>query len=863
MNPLDLHLKQKILIPLSLVLILVMIISSFFFYNHQVKVWENNQISLNYKLNEHFEDTIKQNVSMMQVAIESLEHDPEIINNYKEQNRDRLYQKIAPIYAELNQNHQITHFYFTNTNQTNFLRVHQPARFGDSINRQTMLQAVKTGKPAWGLEIGPLGTYTLRLVSPLHQQGHRGGELIGYMELGMEIEHALNNLANELKVELVVLMSKHAIKKELWQQGMKRLQRNGDWSQFSSEVMLYSSQPALPAPLVQHIEQRHQHTPSDSEYTILKTDGSVYNIGFVPLQTLNQEENGTVMILSDITHLAQQLTQQIEYIILVTLFISLLYIITLYSYLSRIERSIFKSHQDAEAELLQSETRLKEAQRLGQIGNWVLDLKKHKLDWSKEIYELFQFDPKTTPPSYEKFLSIIHPEDLEQVNHTYTEEVKLQANCQTQHRLLLESGEIKWSEDRIETLYDREGKPALLRGTVQDITRHKEAEEKIEQASRAKDEFLASMSHELRTPLTNIIGNCEFLGEQESDSEKQKMIQSIEISGRSQLALVNDILDISKIESGKFTIDENPYNLNTLIDNIQHIFSMRMQDAGLTFKLEQQETFPNMVLGDAQRIGQILINLIGNAVKFTEAGGTVTLRLWSASEQLHFSVEDTGIGMTSEVQQRLFQRFEQADNSISRRFGGSGLGLYVSGNLAQLMGGSIEVESSKGKGSRFQLNLPYHPTNSAAPSQAQELKNSQVNQEELLGTNLNAAVLIAEDTPELQLLERRILESMGATVTTADNGKIAIELATAHHFDLILMDMQMPETNGIEATKILRAAGNNVPIVALTANVMQKHRDAFNEAGCNGFLEKPINKQELSHLIQQILQQHPASNRDA
>ena len=328
MNPLDLHLKQKILIPLSLVLILVMIISSFFFYNHQVKVWENNQISLNYKLNEHFEDTIKQNVSMMQVAIESLEHDPEIINNYKEQNRDRLYQKIAPIYAELNQNHQITHFYFTNTNQTNFLRVHQPDRFGDSINRQTMLQAVKTGKPAWGLEIGPLGTYTLRLVSPLHQQGHRGGELIGYMELGMEIEHALNNLANELKVELVVLMSKHAIKKELWQQGMKRLQRNGDWSQFSSEVMLYSSQPALPAPLVQHIEQRHQHTPSDSEYTILKTDGSVYNIGFVPLQTLNQEENGTVMILSDITHLAQQLTQQIEYIILVTLFISLLYIIT-------------------------------------------------------------------------------------------------------------------------------------------------------------------------------------------------------------------------------------------------------------------------------------------------------------------------------------------------------------------------------------------------------------------------------------------------------------------------------------------------------------------------------------------------------
>ena len=421
------------------------------------------------------------------------------------------------------------------------------------------------------------------------------------------------------------------------------------------------------------------------------------------------------------------------------------------------------------------------------------------------------------------------------------------------------NGEVKWTEDRIETLYDRDGTPILLRGTVQDITEHKVAEVKVEQASRAKDEFLASMSHELRTPLTNIIGNCEFLNEMEHDPEKQKLIHSIEISGHSQLALVNDILDISKIESGKFTIDENPYNLNTLIQNIHHIFSIRVQDAGLKFQINQKELFPYRVIGDGQRIGQILINLIGNAIKFTEHG-TITLSVWADHGMLHFSVEDTGIGMSPEVQSRLFQRFEQADNSISRRFGGTGLGLYVSGNLAKLMGGTITVESAEGIGSIFQLNLPFHesdiatkaPTNKQAPRQGN-----------ILEQQIDAKVLIAEDTPELQMLERRILESMGATVTTANNGRVAVNLANATTFDLILMDMQMPEMDGIEATKALRAMGNPVPVVALTANVMQKHRDAFNEAGCDGFLEKPINKQELAQLLKQLLKPAEKKSTDA
>ncbi len=372
--------------------------------------------------------------------------------------------------------------------------------------------------------------------------------------------------------------------------------------------------------------------------------------------------------------------------------------------------------------------------------------------------------------------------------------------------------------------------------------------ENAKRVNQAKDDFLASMSHELRTPLTTIIGNCEFLAEQEQDSEKRKMLHSIEIAGRSQLALVNDILDMSKIESGKFTIDEAPFDLTSLIQDIEHIFSVRARDAGLKFIVHQNNHESFQLIGDGQRIGQILINLIGNAIKFTEKG-SITLTTWSMSDHLYFSVEDTGIGIPAKMMKQLFHRFEQADQSISRRFGGSGLGLFISDGLAKLMGGSIDVTSTEGIGSKFQLTIPYYRSDIPAKQSDTSAKARSV-----LGKQFWGEVLIAEDTPELQLLERRILESMGATVSIAHNGREAVEMANSHHFDLILMDMQMPEMDGIEATQALRASDNPVPVVALTANVMQKHRNAFHEAGCNGFLAKPIDRQELAKHLREHLQ---------
>ncbi len=363
--------------------------------------------------------------------------------------------------------------------------------------------------------------------------------------------------------------------------------------------------------------------------------------------------------------------------------------------------------------------------------------------------------------------------------------------------------------------------------------------EATERAGKAKDDFLASMSHELRTPLTAIIGNSDLLLDREEDEEKRLLLDSIYTASRNQLALINDILDMSKIESGKFTIDEVDFDLSELLHNIQNMLMARASDDGLSLEFIQETPHPYLLIGDPQRIGQILINLIGNALKFTVKGGvTVTSRVDQG--YLLFRVEDTGIGMDAETVGRLFQRFEQADSSTSRRFGGSGLGLFISRNLAELMQGSIVAESEAGTGSVFTLSLPYRSSKTPVDGASDGSRDLSAIRQKFEGS-----VLVAEDTPELQLLERRTLELLGVQVTVANNGAEAVELAASHPFDLILMDMQMPVLDGIDATRQLRAQGVTTPVVALTANVMQKHRDAFYDAGCNGYLEKPFDKQAL------------------
>ena len=406
-----------------------------------------------------------------------------------------------------------------------------------------------------------------------------------------------------------------------------------------------------------------------------------------------------------------------------------------------------------------------------------------------------------------------------------------------------------WSDDELKQLtrllvsdwgYERE-----LRQVQRQL---EDATEEAVRANRSKDQFLASMSHELRTPLTAMLGYGELLQDTVLEQEQRALLKSMQVSGSTLLYLLNDILDLSKISAGKFEIDNTLFDLATMVREVEQIFAVRAESQGLRFEVIRSGSgreFSHMLLGDSKRIGQILINLIGNAIKFTR-DGFVHLEVYSEQKKLHLKVVDSGIGMGPEVIERLFKPFEQADRSISGRFGGTGLGLHISHTLARLMGGEITVESEQGKGSTFEVVVPL------VMGQPIKVRHSD-EQGEAGAQQLEGQVLVAEDTPELQLLIRKLIEPTGAQVDIAENGEQAFQRAMAQPYDLIFMDMQMPVMDGLEATRLLRSSLNKTPVVALTANVMQHQREAFEEAGCNGFLSKPIKRKLLMEALAQYL----------
>ncbi len=772
----------------------------------------------------------------------------ELVDALQQQDRDRLLEIALPLYRLTQQQQQVTHFYFTAPDRTNIVRLHQPDRFGDILQRPSMLQVVATGRPAWGLEIGPLGTFTLRTVHPVT---HPMQGVVGYIELGMEIEHLLQPLSSELDVELMVTVDKSTLQRPVWEQGMKRLGRSATWEAFADRVVIYSNLPSPSDKIRQHVERQNQATPHAHHHPFFYKESFQHLYVNTPLLSMDGKSVGTLTALANHKSEGSFIWQQIVNTLLASVMLLLLYSLFLFFYLRRLDMRLMAEQREADKLLYEHRQRLIEAQHLGQIGNWELDLADDKLHWSEEIFHIFDLSPSEFTPSYDYFLSLVHPEDRELLDNRYTESVQNGTPYHFEHRMLLDNGaRTIWVEERGETLYDSAGTPIRSRGTVQDITSKKEADLELERTIHTKDEFLAAMSHELRTPLTAIVGNSELLADQIEQPEQLELIHSIELAGRTQLSLVNDILDMSRLQAGAFDIEDTPYNLALLVNSLKQLVSAQAIDAGLELIVTLNDPPPVELLGDSQRITQILLNLLGNSIKFTDAG-EVRLTVWNDDRNLFFRVSDSGIGMSPETMDRLFTRFTQADGSISRRFGGSGLGLYISDSLADLMGGLIDASSQEGRGSVFTLILPYQPTTHPTAILSQEDVGQRVDSSD--EPPLSGHVLIAEDTSALQLLERRIIERMGLTVTTVADGRQAIERVEQGDIDLVLMDMQMPDIDGIEATRILRERGYDLPIIALTANVMERHQEEFRRAGCTAFHAKPIDRELLQSQIGSLL----------
>jgi len=373
-----------------------------------------------------------------------------------------------------------------------------------------------------------------------------------------------------------------------------------------------------------------------------------------------------------------------------------------------------------------------------------------------------------------------------------------------------------------------------------------------EQANNAKSVFLANMSHEIRTPMNGMIGMAALLGQTPLTSEQQGYTNTIQACGETLLRVINDILDFSKIESGKMELDEKPTDLRHCIDEVLAIFAVRASQAGLDLHCEIDPAIPRNVIMDNDRLRQVLINLVGNAIKFTHQGG-VTVRVFLSEKpcnerlEIGFEVKDTGIGIPRDKLDHLFRAFSQVDSSITRKYGGTGLGLVISDKLITLMGGHISVKSEAGKGSVFTFTIHTRP---GITAEAPTVNHTTIPGH--LAATYPLQILVAEDNPINQQLARVILNKMGYTPDFAENGKEVLAMLEKKKIDLILMDIQMPEMDGLEATRIIRnaPAGPQPIIIAMTANVMQGDEDECLAGGMNDYLSKPVDLDQMIAKLQ-------------
>ncbi|MDH4203822.1 MAG: ATP-binding protein [Phycisphaerae bacterium] len=594
-------LRQQVLIPLAAILAILTTIVVYTEQKVEYGRLRNQHLTnlhrVGWLLDKKFDDT----AAVYEILTQQLCRDTSLQRDFLAGDRDKLLADAEARYQTFHHDYGVTHFYFHQPDKTCFLRLHQPSRFGDVIDRHTLATAIRQDKPFYGVELGPLGTLTLRYVRPWRADG----KLIGYVEMGCEIDGIREEIKDEMGLDLAVLVEKQFLDHDDWQAGLKAVGRTENWDLLKGSVVAGKTLGEFPESCIDYIQQNCLLKTNCYDTPVFELEGKTYIVGHFVLMDAGAVRIGRVFVFSDITEPAAVIAQSSLFFGAMCLAAGVLMGIFLYFYIGQIERRLRETHTQQKIEIM--------------------------------------------------------------------------------HRRFAE---------------------AQLR----------EAKDRAEAANLAKSRFMANMSHELRTPMNAIIGFNELLKDEMLTDEQLDYVETIHNSSAHLLTLINDVLDISKIEAGKLEITTEPCSLKRLLDQVDGMMRQAAEAKRLTFRIELDDMLPAEIITDAKHLYQCLINLVGNSVKFTSRGHVIirasALRDTTVS-YVRFEVEDTGIGIPKDKQKIVFESFQQADTSTSRKYGGTGLGLSISRQLIELMGGTLTLSSEEGQGSTFTIMLPYEcPENS-------------------------------------------------------------------------------------------------------------------------------------------------------